>query len=144
MIQVEVTFEGNRFSQAISNFGELSIIERDEAGSSSNSNVASDPPSLTSVSSSSRESSPAVNVGIARGRENSPRVVTMGGITTRDLSPAGPDRATAAGRGQPSLDSALVAIGLQIFNIISEWRVSHGFYLYVKIIYCTETLSTRV
>ncbi|XP_045169817.2 RING finger protein nhl-1-like [Mercenaria mercenaria] len=107
--RVEVSFEGNRFSQAISNFGELSVTERDEASSSDNSNVASDPPSITSRSSSSRESSPAVvAMGGIRTTDASPQLVSMGGMRTRDLSPAAPARATGA---QPSLDTALMAIG---------------------------------
>lgn len=83
--RVQVAFEGNRFSQAISNFGELSIVERDEHDELPNSNSTSDPPSLNSRSSSSRESSPAVAPMVAVGR--------------------------AQGRLPPSIDAALEAIG---------------------------------
>ncbi|KAL4222418.1 tripartite motif containing 71 [Mactra antiquata] len=89
--RVEVAFEGNRFSQVISNFGELTVIEQNESESSGNSNINSDPSSLNSRSSSSRESSPAV-FGSNSGNNDSSSNINQG-------------------RNQSSIDSALLAIG---------------------------------
>jgi len=97
---VEVAFEGNRLSQAISNFGELSIIERENGnGSSTNS----DPPLVTSLSSSSREESPATgHLGVI-GRE--------GGTDPSPGRQIGAVGGTGRGTSPPSLESALIAIG---------------------------------
>lgn len=111
LIQVEVAFEGNRFSQAISNFGELTIIERENGNGSSQN---SDPPLVSSLSSSSRENSPAINQFGVTGRDNSDpspgrQLGAVGGSTGRGVSP-------------PSLDTALLAIG-KVFS--PQYSVKH-------------------
>ena len=98
--QVQVLFEGNRLSQAITNFGELVVVDGSEANVGSNS---SGPSSIENVrsSSSSREQSPMSNPSAAAG-------------SNATVPPGGQSASAMA------LDRALALIGSSQFGAITR------------------------